>query len=725
MDHRVRLAVLSGLSMCMAFVVPAASSQNYTSDAQNAVTQLQTWYVSSTGIYPPVGWWHSANALTMLSNYESRTDDSSLYPTLLNSLNVASPANHHTNFENFYYDDTGWWTLAWIQAYDLTGDPSYLNMAETIFPFLTNGWNPATCNGGEYWAINSNYKNAISNELFLTIAAKLANRTTGSASANYLSWANKEWSWFRNSGMINSSNLINDGITPPTANPPCANNNGTEWTYNQGVVLGGLVELAQADNDPSLVAEAQTLAHATLTSNLVNSNGILVESSIAGGDAPQFKGIFSRNLMYLNDAVSDPAYSAFLGTNAQSILGNDRGLDYEFGGLWQGPFDSGDATRQASALDDILGAMDAQGHSSVGPIQTDVSGGLQLFAVDQSGNLWNDGQVENSHGASASSNWTGWNESPMDGVIANAGAVVAENGIAEQYVFMPSTGGDLFVLSESMPAGGWGSWSDMGAGSKGLTDLRAIYTYNGGLYIFGRDRYGNLEYASLSGPNASWASFTSLPGKAVQSGYAVAKNASSGYLQVFGVDVRGMVWTNKQTGQTTWSGWSLISGVRLTGYLAVARDLAGDLHLFGLGFGGTGIWSNSQTTRGEAWQHQWQRLGLPAGRAFILPGFVCGINADGSLQLIGVGGDGEAYSLSQVNGVWASSWSHLGGDRLDPKLALTTTADGRLQIFGTSEDDSRDIVSNWQTSPGGTWNGWEDFGGSGYRLFAGRPEPRH
>jgi hypothetical protein len=306
----------------------------------------------------------------------------------------------------------------------------------------------------------------------------------------------------------------------------------------------------------------------------------------------------------------------------------------------------------------------------------------------------------------------------MDGVIANPGAVVVENGIREQYVFAPSAAGDVFVLSESMPSGGWSSWSDMGSDSKGLRDLRAIYTYNGGLYLFGRDRYGNLDYASLSGPNGSWTSFANLPGKTVQPGYAVAKNAITGYLQVFGVDDRGAVWTNTQTGQTTWSGWSLIPGAPLQRYLTVARDLAGDLHLFGIDFAGASIWTNYQSTPGGSWQARWQRLAYIWDRAFLDPGFVCGINANGALQLFVVGYDGNVYTLSQVNGVWGSGWSNLGGARLDTRLAVTTTADGRLQIFGTSKDDSHDIFSNWQTSPGGAWNGWEDFGGSGYRLFA-------
>ena len=38
--------------------------------------------------------------------------------------------------------------------------------------------------------------------------------------------------------MLNSQWLFNDGLTSA-----CVNNNSTTWTYNQGVILGGLVNL--------------------------------------------------------------------------------------------------------------------------------------------------------------------------------------------------------------------------------------------------------------------------------------------------------------------------------------------------------------------------------------------------------------------------------------------------------------------------------------------------
>jgi hypothetical protein len=43
-----------------------------------------------------------------------------------------------------------------------------------------------------------------------------------------------------------------------------------------------------------------------------------------------------------------------------SIWKNDQGANYQFGGYWEGAYDTGDATRQASALDALIGATEMQ-----------------------------------------------------------------------------------------------------------------------------------------------------------------------------------------------------------------------------------------------------------------------------------------------------------------------------------------------------------------------------
>jgi predicted alpha-1,6-mannanase (GH76 family) len=73
--------------------------------------------------------------------------------------------NSSHGFLNNYYDDEGWWALAWIRAFDWTQNPAYLNMASSIFDDMAGGWDD-TCGGGIWWSKANTYKNAIANELF-------------------------------------------------------------------------------------------------------------------------------------------------------------------------------------------------------------------------------------------------------------------------------------------------------------------------------------------------------------------------------------------------------------------------------------------------------------------------------------------------------------------------------------------------------------------------------
>jgi len=335
---------------------PPTPLVNQLQRAASGIQTLQGWYNSSTGIYSTTGWWNSANAATVLVDY-ARVSNSTQYNTVLaNTFTVAQKTS--LDFLNNYYDDEGWWALAWVDAYDLTGNKQYLSMAETIFSDMAGGWD-TTCGGGIWWSKDRGYKNAIANELFLSVAAHLANRDTVN-SASYLNWANKEWTWFAQTGMINSKNLINDGLgasNGQTSANSCGNNGQATWSYNQGVVLGGLTELSKLNADPSLPLTAQTIATAAINS-LVDANGIMHDpcEPNCGADGVQFKGIFVRNLVTLYGAYPQAAYVSFVNANANAIWTSSQGANFQFGQVWSGPFDVGNAASQSSALDAIVGA---------------------------------------------------------------------------------------------------------------------------------------------------------------------------------------------------------------------------------------------------------------------------------------------------------------------------------------------------------------------------------
>ena len=347
--------------------VPAAGSSDR-AKTQAVIDVLQQWYVPETGLYRTTGWWNSANAVTALANFSRITQSTKYLPEFANTLSAAQrKPDGAPGFINDYYDDEGWWALAWIDVYDLTRDRKYLRMADSIFADMKRGWETDTCGGGVWWSKKTREKNAIENELFLDVAASLANREDDAAQrADDLGWAKEEWVWFSGTGMINGDHLINDGLD--SSDPKhCTNNGRNTWTYNQGVILGALVELNRAAPDAGLIQTAHEIALAAI-SHLADEHGILRENGNAhtGGDVPQFKGIFVRNLMILDLASSDRRFENFVDTNARSVWDHDRDAANHFGFWWAGPFDQADAARQSSAVDLFVAAeaMDAEGAAS-------------------------------------------------------------------------------------------------------------------------------------------------------------------------------------------------------------------------------------------------------------------------------------------------------------------------------------------------------------------------
>ena len=309
--------------------------------AAAAVTALQRWYRPRSGLWVSAGWWNAANALTALVDYMSLSGDLSYLPVVARTFDRA-PGRRRPGFINEYYDDCAWWGLAWLDAFDLSAERRYLSAAEEIFRHLITGWDE-TFGGGVWWSRRRDYKNAITNELFGLLAARLYLRT---ARPNWLSWARRCWEWFAASGMIGPSGLVNDGLSPAGRN-----NGGTTWTYNQGVVLGFLADLYSATSDRSYLSAGSVTAEAALRSLTVD--GILTEPGQGepNADLVQFKGIFARNLRAFAALAPVPGYREFVRANASSAWDRARSAADQFGYRWQGPFDRADAGRQCAALD--------------------------------------------------------------------------------------------------------------------------------------------------------------------------------------------------------------------------------------------------------------------------------------------------------------------------------------------------------------------------------------
>ncbi|CAM1511548.1 Fc.00g090610.m01.CDS01 [Cosmosporella sp. VM-42] len=385
--------LFAGALLLLSSRAEAADAQEYVDHSFKAIETLNAdWYNANTGIWDNA-WWNSANTLTALADFTTLRLDEANQLNIGGYMRTTFVAAQRTsvqtiktmkegvvtstycldydagcmakrdfigkrgfdNFINEYYDDEGWWALAWIRSHDAAGDQDFLEAAVDIFNDMQTGTG-TPCGGGIFWNKDRKYVASIANELYLSVAASLARRIPDNGT--YLEIAKSQWEWFSHSGLINDDHLINDGL-----DDNCNNNGLQTWSYNQGVILGGLTELALATGDGSYLTKAVTIAKAAIQ-KLVNDNGILEEidscelkDGHCGADGQQFKGVFVRNLRYLYEFAPEQEFKDFITKNADSIWANDRNDQNRLGVAWTGPYVDASGPSHSSALDVLVAAV--------------------------------------------------------------------------------------------------------------------------------------------------------------------------------------------------------------------------------------------------------------------------------------------------------------------------------------------------------------------------------
>ncbi|MFC1408506.1 glycoside hydrolase family 76 protein [Streptacidiphilus sp. N1-12] len=462
---RVSVAVL-GLALLAPNVGSAQAAQT---PAASSIAVLMQSYNANSGRIDAGGWWTSAVSLSTVMTYHQATGDSQY------DYAISGAYAKNSSFTNDYIDDTGWWALVWIQAYDITGNTDYLNMARTTTNYMHNYWD-STCGGGVYWSTAKQYKASIANELFLAATAGLHNRIPGDTT--YGGWATAEWNWFKNSGLI-SGNLVRDGLNVPTCTFSTAN-----YSYNQGVILQGLIEQSRATGDTSLLTTANSIAAAAVAR--FNHNGVLYDGCEPNctGDGSAFKGIFARYLRALATATGTAQYDTFLATTANSILATDTNSSGQQGNSFVGPFSLWTPTTQASAAEALVAALGSTTvPSSTGVLRgqessrcVDVPNATQTNGTQVA--LWDcNGGANQSWTSDASGRLTVYGNKCLD--VRSAGTA---DGTPVQIYDCNGTGAQLWTLRSDGTVVNTGSGKCLDATGHGTANgtLLEIWTCNGG-----------------------------------------------------------------------------------------------------------------------------------------------------------------------------------------------------------------------------------------------------
>ncbi|KAK7064757.1 Six-hairpin glycosidase [Favolaschia claudopus] len=314
--------------------------------AVSVAKRLQSNYFNSiTGEYNGGAHWTDANAIESIHNlmlatgtddFSSLGDNSYLGRTA--NLQAETGISLWASLLNGSYDDASWiilalWKIADYKRARGLDDSAYLASANTVYGIVQSAWDTSVCGGGVWWSNAKDYKNSITNELFLLVSATGAINFPDNAA--FLTNANN------NSQLRNSQGLYNDGLVTST----CANNGQTTWIYNQGVIASGLGALYAVTKDSSLLDEAEITLDAAIS--LLTDNNILREScddAASGGatcnnDQQAFK---VTHLQYYLDRVNDPArtakYSNFLHAQASGVLHFGTDSSNDIGSVWYAEF---------------------------------------------------------------------------------------------------------------------------------------------------------------------------------------------------------------------------------------------------------------------------------------------------------------------------------------------------------------------------------------------------
>lgn len=290
----------------------------------NALDVLQSDYFANwQGIWPTSIDWTSAVIGTYLSSALSTISTS--FPSLSSEKAAENIINKYFSqlvasyfgqdafsLRQEAYDDMLWVVLGWLESIKFVnahsslhfGDkekvdtqwygeqwtPAFAHRAKLFWDLASQGWDTSLCNGGMVWSpYLEPYKNAITNELFITASISMYLYFPGDDNASpyggpsppgkptnemphdpkHLAAAIEGYRWLTDSNMTDANGLYVDGyhisgwsrrrLGEPRTNTRCDARNEMVYTYNQGVLLSGQRGLYEATGARSYLEDGHKL----------------------------------------------------------------------------------------------------------------------------------------------------------------------------------------------------------------------------------------------------------------------------------------------------------------------------------------------------------------------------------------------------------------------------------------------------------------------------------
>jgi len=224
-----------------------------------------------------------------------------------------------------YFDDDGWWAIAFLDAYRATGDRAYLADATKAFDFIVRkGWDAG--GGGVWWDTQHHHKTAEPLAAAAFVGAELYRITRKPV---YLTWARRLVAWADSHSWNSQRSLYQRSATSDVV-----------MDYVEGMMIGAELELCRITGSKAGCAKAERLARASLVAFPADANW-----------NPVSDGIYLRFMLDLYAYDRNPRWYELAYRNAKRALANARSTNGLFLKDWSGkPYQGGLLWSHAGSL---------------------------------------------------------------------------------------------------------------------------------------------------------------------------------------------------------------------------------------------------------------------------------------------------------------------------------------------------------------------------------------
>jgi uncharacterized protein YyaL (SSP411 family) len=243
--------------------------------------------------------------VTRFADYAERYWDRHLRPT---PGYAPYPGDRASNVET-WFDDNGWWGLAFMDAYRATAKRRYLSDAARAFRFIASqGWDSS--GGGIWWNTDHPWRSGEALGAATDLAARLyavtRNRSYLAAAETFTAWAN--------ANLLNGLGFYSRRLPGVVPMPHDA----------QGAMIDAFSTLCAATGEDSWCARAEQLAADTVRWFLPLTNG------------PQYDSIYLRGLLSLYALDHQARWYDVASNSAAQILARARNRSGLFLLGWNG-----------------------------------------------------------------------------------------------------------------------------------------------------------------------------------------------------------------------------------------------------------------------------------------------------------------------------------------------------------------------------------------------------